>query len=576
MKRYFVLFLAVFLIFQTGISQNLTKVIVSKFESGKPELVNYYKGAAQPINLVKQEKFGGDGKKTEERNYLDGKLHGAAMVWKDFDGTLLASLIYSGGVLDGKQVYYFSDGSPKIELNYVNGRLDGRQVEYFFKASKDSLKSEHNYSGGILHGMQRQWDKSGSMIYNLNFVAGKPDGIQRMYSESGEMIEEKWRQGTFEEVLKSWTASQARYTKVFDFALGGDSLNIEIKKVPQKEVWYFETGGIEALTTMNDPIETQVFYLGGKVKGRGAGTLEKKEGKWEFWYQSGHRLMSGEYQGGKQIGLFETWDENGKLISEEFWNPNGSGRETWKISNYHPNGTKENEGQLDAEGHKKGMWKYWYSNGNKRAEEDWQFKCSEGQGRPFIASLSQWDDSGRLVVKGNESDQQQWTYFPNGNPMELKTVVFPNRNPCSKGPVAIWKDGKFENTHPAPANYDENVVIEVVNFFEGGDTMNVSHFDMDAKRQGYQKGWFSDGKMQYEYHYDKGMPQGTVREWYPSAQIMLDLKVSSEGGTPSVVSGIYYSEKAKDYEFEQGDKKKKAIEEIEAASYFVRFWQENK
>ncbi len=576
MKKFILLLFGTFLVFHSGFAQRLNKVVVSKYDGGKPELVNYYRGESTPGNLVRQEKFGGDGKKSSEKNFLNGKLQGIVMYWKEFDGTLLASLNYAAGEMVGKQMYYYSDGSTKAELNYLGGKMDGRQVEYYFKSELETPKSEHNYSGGILHGMQRRWDKAGKLTYNFNFVAGKPDGLQRTYSETGGVEEEKWKQGTFEEVIKSWTAAQPKHAKVYDYQIAGDSVNILIKKVPQKEVWYFETGGIEALTTMVDPIETQVFYMGGKVKARGAGTMEGKEGKWQYWYQDGKEWKSGEFKKGKPVGLFTSLNKFGKVTEEEFWNPDGSGREVWKIISYLPNGEKESEGQLDPEGHKKGLWKYYHANGERKSEENWQMKCENGKGRPFLASVSIWDDAGRLIVKGNEADQQQWSYFPNGNPMELKTMVYPHRDPCASSPVSIWKKDKFVDEKPALANYKTAVMVAKVVFFESGDTLNISEYGMDGKRKGFQKGWFSDGKKQYEYHYVKGMPQGTVKEWYPTGEPMLDLKVSTTGGSPSTVSGVYTSVKGKAYEYEQGDKMKKAVVEVDGASYFKRFWQENK
>lgn len=557
-------------------SQPLAKVIVSKHGNGKPELVNHYKGETMPANLQKQEKYAIDGKKVMEKNFLNGKLHGPALEWKEFDGTKVSELNYQEGLLNGKQVYYFSDGRPKTELNYVAGKLDGRQVEYWFKQSADSIRTEHHYSGGVLHGMQRQWGKEGKSVYNFNFVAGKPDGIQRMWTD-GEMKEERWKQGMYEEWLKNWTASQPRHTKAYDYVPKGDSMNVALGKELQKEVWYYETGAIEALTTVSESPETQIFYLGSKLKGKGKGTFDKREGKWDFFHPNGQKMMSGEYKAGKQVGLFESWDENGKLVSEEFWNPNGSGRETWKVYSYHPSGTKESEGTLDAAGHRKGKWKYWYASGNKMREEDWDVACSNGVGRPFTTGLTIWDDSGRMIVKGSEADQQHWTYFPNGNPQEIKTVFFPNRDACSKGPVEVYQDGKFGEEVAGHAEYDKSILLEKVVFYETGDTSRIDRYSKESKRQGFQEGWYPDGKKHYAYHYNNGSVQGSVKEWYPTGQLMLDHKYSSNGGAPSLQEGTYYTDKAKDYPYTAADgKKKKVMEEIDATCHFTRFWQENK
>ena len=48
------------------LAQAPTKVIASKYENGKPELINYYKGETTPQNLLKQEKLSVDGKKLRQ------------------------------------------------------------------------------------------------------------------------------------------------------------------------------------------------------------------------------------------------------------------------------------------------------------------------------------------------------------------------------------------------------------------------------------------------------------------------------------------------------------------------------
>jgi antitoxin component YwqK of YwqJK toxin-antitoxin module len=578
MKRR--IYLALFLGFLTcsgALAQPLNKVVASKHGNGKPETIYFYKGETNPENLIKQERYAVDGKKVLEKTYVNGKLHGPTLEWKEFDGAKTAELNYEGGLLSGKQVYYFSDGKPKLELNYTAGKLEGRQIEYWFKKSADSLQSEHNYSGGILHGMQRRWTKEGASVYNLNFVAGKPEGLQRVWSAEGVMTEQRWKQGVMEEPLKNWTAAQPKHVRVYDYKAQGDSLNVVIGKVLQKEVWYYETGAIEALTSSGDAPETQVFYLGGKLMGKGKGTLDMKEGKWEYWHPNGKKMMGGEYKAGKQVGLFESWDENGKLVSEEFWNPNGSGRETWKVFSYHPAGAKESEGTLDASGHKKGKWKYWFASGNKMREEDWDYACTNGKGRPFVVNVTSWDDSGRMISKGNEADQQVFTYYANGNVQEVNTLLFKGRDVCGAGPAEVYKEGKFMLEVPAAPDYNKSLVIAKVSFFENGDTMRVDQFGEDGKRDGYQKGWYPDGKPQYSYHYQKGGVQGSVKEWYPTGQLMLDHRYSTVGGTPTLQEGTYYTDKAKDYPYTAADgKKKKVMEEIDAISHFSKFWQENK
>jgi hypothetical protein len=67
-------------------AQTLNKVVASKHANGKPEVIYYYKGETNPENLLKQEKLSVDGKKVLEKNYVAGKLQGATLEWKEFDG----------------------------------------------------------------------------------------------------------------------------------------------------------------------------------------------------------------------------------------------------------------------------------------------------------------------------------------------------------------------------------------------------------------------------------------------------------------------------------------------------------
>jgi antitoxin component YwqK of YwqJK toxin-antitoxin module len=569
--------IAFMLISVLAMGQKMVKEIEKKFENGKPEVISYYRDAVSTNNLAKRETYSADGKKSKEENFLNGKLNGKVQTWKEFDGTIISDLNYANGLMEGPQRYYFSDGRIKIELNYLNGRLEGRQIERWFKGGGDTLRSEHNYSGGILHGMQRQWYKDFTPKYNLNFVAGKPDGIQRMWSEAGEVTEERWKNGVLEDVLGAWTAAQPKRVKVSDYVAKGDSMDIILGRVLQKEVHYFETGSISAITLMTDQPETQEFHLGGKLKGKGKGTLDKREGRWEFWHQNGQKMAAGEFVGGKKVGLHESWDEKGNLLEEAVWSSDGSKCESWRVFLYHPNGKKAAEGALDPKGQRTGLWKSWYPDGGKQREETWGMPCASG-GRPFISDFSEWDETGKLIRKGSESTVISWKFYPNGDPMELNSTFFPNRDACKPGPVEKFEDGAMKAT-PGPANYDQSVLLSKVSFFEGGDTLRIDRFNQQGKRDGMQDGFFQGGIKQYSFHYLDGRVQGAIKEWYATGLPMLDYKVQSAiGGPARLVEGTAYSDKGKDYSYSdsEGKEQKKQMIEIEALSVYKKFVEENK
>ena len=484
-KAFLLLFWVLSCLFSQG--QKVVKEVEKKFENGKPEIVAHYRDAVSTYNLLKREIWGADGKKVREENYLNGSLHGKVTNWKPFDGTVEMEQNYLQGKLTGPQKFYFSDGSLSQELNYLEGKLDGVQKEWWFKQGGDSLKSEHRYSNGMLHGLQKKWFKGFRPEYEMNFVAGKPDGKQMFWDDAGNLREENWRSGVLDEILETWPSGQPKQVRVMDFARQGDSLSVVLGKVLQKEMRYFETGSVEAITLMSGQPETQVFHFSGKLKAKGTGFPDQKAGRWEFWHPNGQKMSAGSFSGGKKVGLHETWDDKGNLREEETWNADGSKRESFKVAFYHSNGKKAMEGSLDESNRKMGMWKTWNASGLKQREENWTTSCSTSNGRPVLADFTEWDESGKIIKKGSESLVQVWTYFPSGDPMELSEFFYPFRDPCSADPVEVYADMTFKPSI-APESYAKSILVRKVVLQEGGDTLRVDRFNNQGKRHGTQTG----------------------------------------------------------------------------------------
>ena len=78
-------------------AQKLTKVVIKKFENGKPELVNYYAGAKSADNLRKQESLNIDGKVVLEKNFLITLLDGPYIEFKEFVVSPVKEMNYKSG-----------------------------------------------------------------------------------------------------------------------------------------------------------------------------------------------------------------------------------------------------------------------------------------------------------------------------------------------------------------------------------------------------------------------------------------------------------------------------------------------
>ena len=575
MKKAILIILSISFAFALN-AQKLTKVVVKKFENGKPELVNYYAGAKTAENLRKQESLNFDGKVVLEKNFMNTLLHGPYKEFKEFDGAPVKEMNYKEGKLDGPQFIYFSDGRVKFSLNYVGGAMDGAQKEYFFK--EDTIKAEHNYSGGIFHGMQRKWNPDGTKAYHFNFVAGKPDGIQRAWN-NGRMTEEKWTQGQLEDVVEEWSAIQAKEVGIYTFTNEGDSLDIKWGKKLEKGIRYFDSGSIKAIQEPGDPPTLTEYHPNGKVKGKGTGTFKAKEGKWEFFHQNGEKMTAGEFKNGKKMGVFQHWDEKGRLVEEEVWNADGTQRQSWTVMSYHWNDKKAYEGSLTHDGWKTGIWKYWYELGERKIEENWKTTCGGGSDRPVLEEYTEWTKSGKVVREGNEREQIEYAYHENGERKTLTTLLFAERDPCEMDqPERYVGNGIFEKKVTSPG-YFKSVNTLVINLTEAGDSITVDRYNREGKRDGYQDGWYpKGGKKRYSIHFLEGRVQGTVKEWYPDGTLKMDCKyASSVGGPYKLTEGIFYNEKGKDYEWTAADgkDKKKSILEIETGAYFFEFMKMN-
>lgn len=557
-------------------AQSLSKVVIKKFENGKPELVNYYAGAKVAENLRKQETLSVDGKVVIEKNFKNSLLDGPLKEFKEFDGSPVREMNYKEGKLDGPQLIYFSDGRVKFSLNYLAGAMNGPQKEYFFK--QDTIKAETNYSGGIFHGMQQRWNPDGTKAYHFNFVAGKPDGIQRIWN-AGNVTEERWKQGQYEDIKEEWSGIQAKEVEFYTFENGGDSLNIKWGKKLEKAIRYYDSGSIQAMQSPGEPPMLKEFHPNGKVKGEGTGTFKSKEGKWEFFHQNGKKMMAGEYAGGKKMGVFQHWDEKGRLVEEEVWNADGTRRESWKVMGYHWNDKKEYEGSLTADGWKTGIWKYWYELGERKIEENWKTTCSGNPDRPVLEEYTEWTKSGKIVRKGNEREQLEYAYHENGEIKTITTLLFLDRDPCEMDqPERYVEGGLFEKkvTHPG---YFKSVNSLVITLTETGDSLTVDRYNRDGKRNGYQDGWFpKGGKKRYSIHFLDGRVQGTVKEWYPTGEPRFVHKYQSDAAGPyRLIEGTYYNDKGKEYTWvaADGKDKKKAVLEIETNAYFFEFMKMN-
>ncbi len=190
--------------------------------------------------------------------YVDGKEHGQAR-YTFMNGRLAQSAQYVEGLIVGKVVAYYEDGSRRSE-KYFNeqGQLHGLE-QYWLPTG--ILKAETNYQNGRRHGLMKEYFANGTLRTETNFKRGLKDGLYRKYNEASICVEEiNYDLGLMVGIYKSW----------------------------------YDNGS---------PL-CEAEYINGI-----------RFGYLKTWHENGVQASEVEYINNKRYGAYSEWDEAGNLIS---------------------------------------------------------------------------------------------------------------------------------------------------------------------------------------------------------------------------------------------------------------------
>ena len=65
-----------------------------------------------------------------------------------------------------------------------------------------------------------------------------------------------------------------------------------------------------------EPVPAIDHYDNGKVRFQGFNLDGEMHGAWEFFRKDGSLLRSGEFERGRQIGVWRTFDRDGRVVKE--------------------------------------------------------------------------------------------------------------------------------------------------------------------------------------------------------------------------------------------------------------------
>jgi TonB family protein len=247
--------------------------------------------------------YNGRPRKTEY--YQNGKREGQWREYYEFATDTLPTLVqtYSNDLLNGP-LYRYSKGRRTEEANYLNGRLNGtlrRWDDY------GNLGLEENYSSGQLNGESRYWE-NGILLRSGNFLNGAKNGQFTENNRQGQLLRHTWYTRGREDSAHSFHPNgkiAIRKTSI---------LGITLTETYQE---FDEAGQLMLEGNYMNKIKQGVwtsYYPNGKKKSETRYDLGVITGNFLKWYPNGNKLLEAECINGNVKYQPKVWTENGRLI----------------------------------------------------------------------------------------------------------------------------------------------------------------------------------------------------------------------------------------------------------------------
>jgi antitoxin component YwqK of YwqJK toxin-antitoxin module len=220
--------------------------------------------------------------------------------------------------LTGFLLDHNNDGGLSSKQYFINGRQEGKELYYY----KDgSLQREANYKNGLENGTARGWHENGRKSYERQFMNGNQDGKQVVWYENGQINEiSNYKNG----LRVGWQRTYFENGEVlFEVNLVNGNGTITNRSVDNSVQITEKYVSGEMLNPIDNDEKDLSNYKNGLVHGKNSGV-----------FKNGQLSYEEEYFFGQRDGTHQAWYENGKLaeirkydkgilISAKCWDESG-------------------------------------------------------------------------------------------------------------------------------------------------------------------------------------------------------------------------------------------------------------
>lgn len=222
---------------------------------------------------------------TQDDVPFDLHLQGMLTQWYD-NGAMAMQGQFHNGVQQGLTTTWYSNGAKEREGHYIDGLKEGQWTSWYAGGEK-SL--EGNYVHDQEDGLWTGWYENGQKSEEGSYQAGQKEGVWRKWWDNGQLSDEThFLKGQLHGTWRQWYVNGDR-------ALVGQHQNGRVHG--QLQVWYGNG---------------QRWVVGQFDQGRGELTI---------WHENGQKSQHGHIVDGIPVGLWQRWDEQGKLLETVTYEP---------------------------------------------------------------------------------------------------------------------------------------------------------------------------------------------------------------------------------------------------------------
>ena len=340
---------------------------------------------ASKVLSGKYESYFQNGKKEKESYYVKGKLNGLSKEWYP-SGKPKYNVEYKNGLVYGKEIAWFENGNKSKETevyqqennkgNYVKPLLNGNQFHYY---ENGKLRLVQPYKDFLPHGKWVEYSNSGKLISERNYQAGQLIGADIAYYDNGNM-REKTPYQLFTIKGRDTSLMHGLQQSFFENGAVIRDMNY-VQGIPYGLLtMYFENGAIERQLFVFGSLDNYAllseYSKEGKLHKEGTYVQNEKDSMrfkkliFASYYSDGTLQYRTKHQDAKAIKQFESYYENGNLLSEayifkwgndEYLYTEGLGT-AWQAI-YYPNGALRYE-LLSVNNFRHGQFMEWFPDGN--------------------------------------------------------------------------------------------------------------------------------------------------------------------------------------------------------------------